>query len=141
MTTDTINTTAENIIDVDQLRAALLDLLTRANTALEQKPNGETSGDLAERLLTLGGEIEDLTHYLVLALPAIRILQTAQNRIAWRYGALCEVFGLPSCADDPSAFAIVTDAGEGTFWGEGEPVFPALGLDFTQKPIDYDSPF
>ena len=64
MTTDTTTKTTTNVIDADQLRAALLDLLTRANTALEHKPNGETAGEFAERLLTLGGEIEDLTYYL-----------------------------------------------------------------------------
>lgn len=137
MTTDTTTKTTTNILDADQLRAALLDLLTRAETALEVKPNGETAREYAATLEALDEQFIAASDQLAHALPALRILQEAWQRIHGRYDALAEVFDLGTALP----WEFVTDIGERTFWGDKEPVFPALRMNFTQEPIDYNSPF
>lgn len=138
MTTDTSNNTTANVLDVDQLRAALLDLLTRANTALEHKPNAETAGEFTERLVNLSLEIDTASFHLSHAVAALRMLHTAARRVFVRHDALREVFDL----DTAAGRELTSNIGDRTFWGEAQPVFPALRMDYTPLALlDEDIPF
>lgn len=141
MTTDTTNNTTANVLDVDQLRAALLDLLTRADAALGYRPDNATAEEYSDRLWALNGEAQELADALSFALPALRTLRTVHERVIYRFAALAEVFGTPEIPD-PQAAGLVTDAGEYTFWGDAGGLYPNLHLDYTrQTMLDEDLPF
>lgn len=82
---------------VDQ--AALIqkvnELTARAEKLLAAQGH-DAKPELADDLLALGDEIEELSHELVTAIDANRVLSEVQGALARRAHAYQEVFGAPS---------------------------------------------
>ncbi|MFN8469340.1 MAG: hypothetical protein U0X20_27535 [Caldilineaceae bacterium] len=135
MTTET-TTDKPQILDRAQLRTAVLDLLERANAALDVRPDTTTAGDYAARLTGLVDELADTSYLLANALPALRILWQAAQRVDYRRDAVCDVFNLGK----PAEWTFTSNLGERVFLRDVNPVFPALGIDYVNM-IDEDVPF
>lgn len=126
------------VLDTDQLRAALLALLERANGTLGFKPENATAAGYSDQLSALLTDLASASYELAYATTALRILLAAAHRVDCRNAAVRDVFDL----DPASRWEFITSVGTQTIWGDTPPTFPALHLDYAGKLIDdEDVPF
>ena len=136
MTTEPTND-KPHVLDTDQLRAAVLALLERANDTLAFRPGIDTAAEYADQLSVLVADLASSSFELAYATTALRLVRAAALRVECRDAAVRDVFGLEPVA----GWEYATDIGTRTFWGDNPPSFPALHLDMAKLIPDEEVPF
>lgn len=136
MTTETTNNKPQ-VLDTDQLRAALRALLERANGTLGFRPDNESAAGYSDQLSALVTDLASASYELAYATTALRLLLAAANRVNCRNDAVRDVFDLEPVV----GWEFVTSVGSRDFWGDNPPSFPALHLDSARLIPDEELPF